>query len=84
MAHIGLDRPEHTTRSIRSPLTEGFRECRHFNRIAQLGPGTVCLDVADAVRVDSRGSVGRADDRRLTLDAGSRVAHLARSIIVPG
>ena len=62
--------------------TERFRQCCHFDRVAQRSGCAMGLNVGDRFRIDPGERVRHGDDFRLALDTGSAKTNALRSIIV--
>jgi len=84
MSCVRLDR---TDRAVPHPIGTaaiGLGQRRHFDRIAQFGRRAVRFHVADGVCVHASVCQSLGNCRRLAIDAGCRVAHLERAIVVDG
>src|ERR1700733_15668338 len=83
MADVRLHRTQHTragpvgVRKLEG-LTKGF----YFDRVAQRRSGFMSLDESDGRGVDTGYGVRFGDDLRLTGDAGCRIVHLLRAVVV--
>src|SRR5690349_3081114 len=83
MADVRLDRAEGAkTRALRP--AESLLESRDLDGVAERCAAAMSLDVVDALRLDPGERLCHGDHLRLAGDAGSRVTHPARTVIVDG
>ncbi len=74
VADVRLDRPQRTAAGRDAVHRESVAQSAHLDRIAQLGSGTVCLDIADPACVEPRPFDRQTDHPRLRLGIGHGVA----------
>ena len=84
VADIGLERADPARITVARAVAENARECRDLDRVAQMGSGTMGLDVLDVLRPQLCSRLSERDRARLALDARRGVAHLGRAVVVDG
>ena len=82
MAHVGLDGAEGAEVRVRRGQAVGAGQARHFDGIAERGPGAVGFHVANGAGRNAGFFQGHADDLGLALHAGRHKAGLLRPIVV--
>ena len=61
---------------------ERFRECGHFDRVAQWRRRAVGLDIGDRVGIDPSDRVRHGDNSRLSVDTGRAKTDALRSVVI--
>ena len=79
---VGFDRADSAKGAPLRADPESLRKRRNLNRVAQLGPGSVRLDVADRVRVHAGIGQGFGNHPSLPGNAGGGETNLQRAVIV--
>src|SRR6266508_2467821 len=81
MPDIGFDGTDRTKFRLRRLFSERLGQRRNFDAVAQLGARAMTFDTADGFRMDLRLLDGAADQIRLRVRIGRRIAVRAAAVV---